>query len=365
LSTADRVLGIGRTLSAAARLGAHRARAVGYIGWLGYENLGDDVMYLAVAERLGAVPLPPLSSLLASHRLRPAIGRIVRQRVAVLMLGGGTQFCNRGWRREIEGLERWTGPLPLLPLGAGVDIGTHQSESPSAWAAIFERCDRVTVRGPRSQRHLAESGITSEIVGDTALLVEPPPRPLVRPGTIGINVGPVDPVPVSEARLVEIAEAVAREASTKGYEPVWIAAIPEDLPLLREARERAGSGGRVLESFRNPIGFAGEVAWCEAVVTAKLHVGVLAALSGVPIVSLAYEQKCADFAESIDCLDAVVELVDDDTVVGTTLDRFRDLERDLDTWSRRTRAGVAALRPRLLARFHEVQLAIEDATAAR
>jgi hypothetical protein len=365
LSTAARVLGVGRTLRDAADLGIRRDPAVGYIGWLGYENLGDDVMHLAVAQRLQHARLAPLGTLLASSRLRPVVGRILRRRIVTLLLGGGTQFCNRGWRRELDEITRWLGPLDVLPLGVGVDMGTHQSEEPPVWRDVFARCDRITVRGPRSQRRLADFGFDSEVVGDTALLVDPVDRPEARPGSVGINVGPVTPVPVSDARLVEIAVAVARDAMALGYEPSWIAAIPEDLPLLQDARRRVGSVGPVIEAFRDPLGFATQAARLELVVAAKLHVGVLAALSGVPIVSLAYEQKCVDFAESLDCLDLVVDLVDDDSIVPASLERFHEVAGDLTTWSQRLTDGIAVLRPRLLARFDEVQAAVEHVAGGR
>lgn len=96
----------------------HRVR-VGYIGWTGKGNLGDEAMYLVhkrlfPVARLQEVPFPREASRFATWAMRRGAFR-------VLMLGGGTLIGSPGIRRRLQLALSGSRPCPTIMLGTGVE----------------------------------------------------------------------------------------------------------------------------------------------------------------------------------------------------------------------------------------------------
>ncbi|WP_175616198.1 polysaccharide pyruvyl transferase family protein, partial [Mycobacterium sp. GA-1841] len=176
--------------------GARRpAPVVGYLGWHGRGNLGDDAIYQAVCGQLSGarfVDLPVLSR----ERLQAVLtgqSRLLRR--AAQVVGGGTLIGRRHWRRLAgQGLTMTDGQGSYA-IGAGVEdpifdgrrSGSGRAEL-KRWVPLLSRFRVVSVRGPRSAELLGGVGLDVEVVGDPALLL-PRPQVVAREGVIGLNLG--------------------------------------------------------------------------------------------------------------------------------------------------------------------------------
>jgi polysaccharide pyruvyl transferase WcaK-like protein len=225
------------------------------------------------------------------------------------LLGGGTTVGRyRMYRRPFEAwFERYP-QLPAFAFGVGVAdpsferrvAGVDPEPELRAWAEVLHRFAVVTVRGPDSHAVLDEAGIGSTIVGDPALLLEPPAGTAPRERLLGVNVG----VSARESdidwgsRLQEIIRAI-RVLSARGWR---IRLIPfHDSDLASSQAVARGSNGAVdvVDGWRSLPTLLGAIAECHALVGTKLHAVVLASAAGVPALSLAYEPKCWDFQRSL------------------------------------------------------------------
>jgi polysaccharide pyruvyl transferase WcaK-like protein len=84
-------------------------------------------------------------------------------------------------------------------------------------------------------------------------------------------------------------------------------------------------------------------------IVSRLHAGILAALSGTPIVSLEYQPKCRDFALSIDDERSLIRT--DQLTVAAVVDRVNDAFADSTNIRTKTHAAVEQLRQRLRAQY--------------
>ncbi|WP_234881532.1 polysaccharide pyruvyl transferase family protein, partial [Mycolicibacterium smegmatis] len=168
---------------------------VGYLGWHGRGNLGDDAIYDAVCAQLpgaGFVDLP----VLPGERLRAVVsGRNRLLRRSAQVIGGGTLIGRRHWRRVAGHGLKLTGTHGSYAIGVGVEDpvfeGRRSGSGPDElrrWIPLLSRFRVVSVRGPRSAQLLADAGLEVTVAGDPALLLD---RPQVVPqdGVIGLNLG--------------------------------------------------------------------------------------------------------------------------------------------------------------------------------
>jgi len=285
------------------------APKVGYLGWSGQGNLGDDAIHDALASAL-----PHLTLERQSLRAREIAASVVAgprvRRHEPLLLGGGTVIGRKNWRLPLRFHMALTSTRPLFMIGAGVEDpvfqGRHSFSSDgelARWVPLLREFDRVTVRGPRSARLLGDVGVEAEIVGDPALLWSRPELE-VEPGLMAVNLGyGSDLWSNSQVTVLkEIAPAIRRY-----YEAGWrfrfLIANLEDAQWSRFCIALAQLPPESYEEVVavRPEVFLASVASCELIVGQRLHALVLAAAAGVPGIMLEYQPKCRDFMESIEC----------------------------------------------------------------
>lgn len=267
---------------------------VGYVGFPGYGNFGDDLVLAATRHLLGGIEVDPN----ADH------GHGV-------VLGGGTLLNARGYYLRIA--ERITVPgVPRVVLGTGVvspDLAGW-TEDLDAWRWFLDGSVGVGLRGPHSLDHLRAWGYEgpAEVVGDTALAL-PIPRTHDQGRVVVAPVGASSVGDVSaddeRAQTDLLVEAVGRWRS-EGRPVTLLSAHAGDDRVIVDLLRRLGStdvdhvpAHRDLDAGLAAIGAA------ELVVGTRLHALVAAAAAGVPFVGLAYLPKVADFAASVDMSDAV------------------------------------------------------------
>lgn len=145
----------------------------GYIGWVGYGNLGDEAVFQALQSLFPECNLTPYRTSDPMHSLL----RLSRREPPLLnaVLGGGTLIIQSpNWLNESVYVVSKN--IPIFCLGTGVAPERSLDTPPNVqgnlmgeWARILEKFVYVGVRGPLSQAYLAKAGLNVEIVGDSAL----------------------------------------------------------------------------------------------------------------------------------------------------------------------------------------------------
>ena len=326
---------------------------VGYLGWHGRGNLGDDAIYEAVCGQLAGarfVDLPVLSREIFGAAVT-GLNRSLRRSTQVV--GGGTLVGTRYFRRLVGRGLALTSRQGSYAIGVGVEdpvFARRQNASDRGelkrWVPMLSQFRVVSVRGPRSAELLADAGLEVAVSGDPALLL-PRPEVAVQDGLIGLNLGFGDDLWGHDPALVaEEMSGAVRELSARGHRFVGILMNRDDQRWTELAL--AGTGAQIVRPV-DAAGAAEELARCSVVIVSRLHAGILAALSQTPVISLEYQPKCRDFALSVD--DERSLLRTDEVSSSAVVDRVVGALADSAAIRAKTRAAVGRLRQCLQAEY--------------
>jgi hypothetical protein len=293
----------------------------GYLGWTGHANMGDEAIRQAVVGALPGVELIEVP--LGMRATVRAVHRIPGLRRGPLVLGGGTVLGRRIWRYHLRQAFALTGGGAHM-LGAGVEDPAferpgHLSEGRELprWRGLLAGFDAVTVRGPRSAELLADAGIDATVIGDPALLLDPPATGEIGSATgpaadgrlLGVNLGVSDDLwGHDQAGVVEAVAATVAGLSRDGWRFRVLVVNPADADDARRCGQLAGLGPQRWEvvAADDPADYLRAVAPCRVVVAERLHAAVLAVRLGIPTVALEYQPKCRDFMRSVGAEDLSV-----------------------------------------------------------
>jgi polysaccharide pyruvyl transferase WcaK-like protein len=289
-----------------------------YQGWVGWRNLGDEVMFEACRRclpriRWTAIPfddIPPPRSLITRVRDRYEREMVGRLGGAVAMLGGGT-IVNRipAWLEQYRRLGRTVRrPVPLF--APGVADPAFWSGRPgwtdarAEWRSELATLPVVGVRGPMSKRLLDEVGCRNVVVaGDPALALQRATTPAAPAGRrrVAINAGRAKgEVWGSEDRMLASLADAARRLLAAGYEVRVFPAWDRDESVCRELARAAGLSNDAVDPLRlEADAMLQYLDDFDVVVSVKLHAAVLAAAAAVPFVAVEYQPKVRDFTESL------------------------------------------------------------------
>ncbi|MBD3240307.1 MAG: hypothetical protein GF331_06950, partial [Chitinivibrionales bacterium] len=332
--------------------------AVGYIGWTGFGNLGDEALYAAVRRLLGPDRVLPYRT--AGHVARME-RRLHARFYRAVCLGGGTLVNTVPFLQRTD--HALTRNLPCFCLGTGVqDPALDEPHPPSLVQQWVDHLDRFVyrgVRGPLSQRLLAEAGCRDvEVIGDPAILLGPKTfMPKTGNRTIGLNVG-ISPVRMwcDPQAVLRFAHGLCSSLRARGWRVVLFMVWPRDSALVGELARMLGGEATVISCYNSYRRFMRQAARCDVFVGQKLHSTILAMSAGTPSVMLAYQSKCLDFMASMGCeeftmrldqldIDRALHLVD--SLADNSADHQRHIAAQLERYRALQRGAVQRVRQML------------------
>lgn len=207
---------------------------------------------------------------------------------------------------------------PVMVYAQGV--GPLRSRTARAITRVtLNRVGAITVRDPESAALLRAIGVTRpplEVTADPAFVLDPVGQPAaeraladagIEPGEaiVGLALRPVASGGPSASGAGRIAEALARRTGARVlFMPMQ---PPGDARLAEEAMAVAPAGSAMLRSALAPRETLAVVGRLEGLVAMRLHALIFAAMTGVPMVALAYDPKVvslmADLGQAARCLD--------------------------------------------------------------
>jgi hypothetical protein len=286
---------------------------VSYIGWLGRQNFGDEIMLRAVRELLPGVRV--------GYEIPGA---------KLLLLGGGT-LINR--ITYLESLRRHDSPrVERVVFGAGVADPDFWgiTEPIDQWIDFLDSALYVGVRGPRSQAVLREWGYRGdlEILGDPGLSVQPTGSVVVDEGLVVISPAYTDGElwGQSDERVFTALADLVAGLRAAGRAVAYLSCFPGDDRFIMEIMRRSGTvDAEYIAAYADQEAGMELLARAGVVVAERLHAAVIAAAEGTPFVGIEYRPKIMDFATSVGQEDMVVR---SDVVTGETLAALVDRATD-------------------------------------
>jgi polysaccharide pyruvyl transferase WcaK-like protein len=258
------------------------------MGWLGYKNIGDEACLAAIKQFL------PKNCKIICWDMHPWKRTVIPD---LSIIGGGTLLDGAYDARGRAMASLLYKGVPTVFWGTGVL--PHKGKLALQTLKILNKATFVGVRGPISHRILNKGGYSNSVlVGDPALLLTHKSKPQgLASNKIAINIGDArgrlwgkEPVIVKHTRRL-IAGLTKR-----GYEVVLFPMWPSDNKYIQQIPKRKNvyirgwaATNYLLDFFRS----------CRCVIGMKLHACVLSAAADVPFISIAYREKCIDFAESL------------------------------------------------------------------
>ncbi len=267
---------------------------VSYIGWLGRQNFGDEIMLRAVRELL---PEARVGYEIPSAKL--------------LLLGGGT-LINR--MTYLESLRRHDSPrVERVVFGSGVADPEFWgiTEPIDQWIDFLDSCTYVGVRGPRSKAILREWGYKGdlEILGDPGLSVQPTGSVVVDEDLVVISPAFAGGELWGESDqrvFTAIADLVAG-LRAEGRPIAYVSCYPGDDRFIMDIMRRSGTvDSEYVAAYADQEAGMELLARAGVVVAERLHAAVISAAEGTPFVGIEYRPKIMDFARSVEQEDMVI-----------------------------------------------------------
>lgn len=303
-------------------------KTLSYFGWIGKNNLGDEAIYAANSE------------LFSNYKL---INQkyIDSEQAAAALFPGGTILPKVSLEWSLDELPEST---PRIGIGVGIknpdfwnrrfafiDLSHHLRYSRhsdllrnrglryllapiSYFSEHFEASDHylnesefenlknfsfLGVRGPISSKILEEKNVPHDIVGDTALILEPDEYHNEQSNSIIITLRDGGEKWTSDTtyrkKVIKFCKHFENE-----YKFVFLPHTPSDIPLhLTMSNKVANSEFIDCCSYTDIPRAINIISESDLVIGEKLHANVLSACTHTPFLSLEYQDKNKDFALSI------------------------------------------------------------------
>lgn len=277
-------------------------KKIGYIGWQGHDNLGDEAMFLAFKKIFHNFSVLPFKYTWKVEKFEKILSNNL---FAATFLGGGTLI--NGHLIEDFKLAQIK-YSPSFVLGAGVrnptfwDILEPGKNRINEWVECLKKCSFVGVRGPLSKQILTDGGLyTAEITGDPALCLAKE-NINIKKGRkkVGINIGVSNgKVWGSEEEILKFIVKFAKIMKDKGWDITFLPVWAEDVAYIEEARKQIGGSISIFYEFSSIKSTMRLLESFDLFVGEKLHSVILAMCTYTPSIMLEYRPKCLDFMMSM------------------------------------------------------------------
>lgn len=281
-------------------------KKIGYFGWTGRGNLGDEALFTAIRELLNPVALVKFHKFYRRGKFFEAAQETM---LSGFMMGAGTLINSRGLlpiMKHFQGKR-----VPTFVFGAGVldpefycQFPRYPNDMPE-WVECLQLCKSVSVRGPLSAKSLADYGYKDvKIVGDPVLScaadVMPPSRSW---NTIGINFGTTRDGSYLWGRndenvikfVIQLTDILIDKGLEVRFFPVW----RNDVPTVLSAAKQVKSNIKVWNHSENIVSYLKAMEEVDIFIGEKLHSVIGALCAYKPSIMLAYQPKCIDFMQSV------------------------------------------------------------------
>ncbi len=309
-----------------------------YIGWLGFNNLGDEMMW-DIFRSLADQHLNP-----EEYKITPSLPDVNTKKLNsydLVVLGGGSLIIPPTIGILFNAIKK---NKKIIIWGSGHDglakerlevlIGKKKRSfehllTPSfeeVLVTVIENTNYAGVRGPLTLQILQEIGANMnkvEISGDPGLLLEYdeandnfdnlfPYNYMWKPGEniVGINWGTSynNIYGKNEARVEDCLARIGKILLRQGYKIFIYTVWGEDINPSTRLYDKIGDSENVkfTPNLYNQYDLMNIVQKCCFTINFKLHANVISAAANVPFIALAYRFKTFDFAASLDLNKLVV-----------------------------------------------------------
>jgi len=277
---------------------------IGYIGWLGHGNLGDEAMYKATQMAFNRNDI----LLYKYHNKMQYLENIMKKRIyKFVMLGGGTLINTRGSGGQLRLAQNLNYPTAVF--GSGVrnpefwDRIPGESNLLGEWITILKQCESVGIRGPISQSILEQNGFhKAEVIGDPVLfLARPNIEEKAMNKKLGLNIGTsYGRIWGKEEEVLDFIVKFAHIMIDKAWEITFVPVWDQDLPYIEEAVRRINKHINIFLKYKSLEDTLRFIESCDIFIGEKLHSVALACCTYTPSIMLEYRPKCRDFMASLD-----------------------------------------------------------------
>jgi len=305
-----------------------------YIGWIGYNNLGDELMYDLFKEQLQLLPVPYKLDLV-NNEIR-YLSNVSIEPYDAIVLGGGSILSDASqpiqpeiinflyqaiqaekqvmiWGSGTDWLSQET--LAQLQADAALDITVPETLQ-EKFRTVFTEAAWSGVRGPLTKRLFTKLTALEHIPisGDPGFLLKKPKHPKQAPQqkTIGVNWGTAyNNVYGENEQYVEDALAKALNAFIdQGYAIYLYTVWGEDLAPTQRLYEKLTKKEHVTfdETLYHHDDLLVILASFDFTINFKLHANYLSLAARVPFIALGYRFKIFDFAQSINLGELVIPM---------------------------------------------------------
>jgi polysaccharide pyruvyl transferase WcaK-like protein len=302
------------------------------LGYQGFGNVGDEAILTGLEAALdgsridvtdvicgASAPVAgfPNAERLPSRRLLPSVSAVKRLRASKLLILSGGGLIHDHWAIVIPRYLAWTllaRSLGVPVVWAAIGVGPIERASFRRLAGlIVDSTTSLTVRDKRSQEWIAKvrPGRVVDVAADPAFFNAVPPRPASRRGLALIGRLPTPRDAAQGDRVVATLAELAREHDADPRAIITMAGELDE-PFLARLREGIGPGVKppIHRLGPDPKRALELISTFDAVISVRLHGLIFCALTGVPCVPIAYDEKVRSAAERLGLGDLVVDLAD-------------------------------------------------------
>jgi len=305
-------------------------KRVGYIGWLGRNNLGDEAMFRASKKLFASLNILPFKD----TEILSLLKKLKRDYVYdAIFLGGGT-LIGKNYLNILK--EAKSNSKVKVAFGSGVQnpifwdkVGINNRLT--EWSELLETFNFVGVRGPLSKDILNNYGFRkAEVIGDPALSLSfDRIKRKPRKNLLGINIGVSNGlVWGNEKAILDSIIKLSNVLISKGWELKFLPVWDQDLNYVEEAVKNLRGKAEIFKEWRSINKTLKFLEQCDLFIGEKLHSVILATCAYTPSIMLEYRPKCLDFMMSMDMQDFNIRT--DNLSIDLILDLIRRISNDSD-----------------------------------